>query len=281
VTDVADRTVTLLPGSYQLAEPLVVPEGYTLLLGPGTSIDLVRNASILARGPLEWEGTGDSPIKVGSSDGTGGGLLVLRARNLSTLVNVHFEPLASPGVSAGSGVLTFLESPVVLDRVSMKGDRSTPLLRLVGGSFIVTGSAFVGGSTPAISVEYSKGNLTETLIADGSGLRVSGSVVELERCRFERIAGAAVLAERESAISGTDAACSATGTGLAAETGSTAVVDGLSIRDADVGVYAGRGETGFGPGRVALSSANFSNVTASYVQDGGGTILVDGRRPGP
>ncbi len=132
---------------------------------------------------------------------------MLRARNLSTLVNVHFEPLASPGVSAGSGVLTFLESPVVLDRVSMKGDRTAPLLRLVGSSFIVTGSAFVGGSDPAVSVEFSKGNLTGTLIADGSGLRVSGSVVELERCRFERIAGTAVLAERESTLSGTDVAC--------------------------------------------------------------------------
>ncbi len=179
VTDDADRTVHLLPGSHQLAEPLVVPEGYTLLCGPGTSLDLVRNASIVARGPLDWEGTEDSPIEVGSSDGTGGGVLVLRARNLSTLVNVHFEELASPGVSAGSGALTFLESPVVLDRVSVKGDRTAPLLRLVGSSFIVTGSAFAGGSAPAVSVEYSKGNLTETLIADGSGLRVSGSVVEL------------------------------------------------------------------------------------------------------
>ena len=101
VTDDADRTVYLLPGSHQLAEPLVVPEGYTLLCGPGTSLDLVRNASIIVRGPIEWEGTEERPIVVGSSDGTGGGVLVLRARNLSTLVNVHFEPLVSPDVCCG------------------------------------------------------------------------------------------------------------------------------------------------------------------------------------
>ena len=161
----------------------------------------------------------------------------------------------------------------------MKGDRTASLLRLVGSSFIVTGSAFDGGSDPAVSVEFSKGNLTGTFFADGSGLRVSGSVVELERGRFERIAGTAVLAERGSTVSGTDVACTGTGTGLSAESGSTASVDLLSVHDAAVGVSAGQADAWFGPGRVVLTGAHFGNVTTPYVQEEGGTILVDGRRP--
>jgi hypothetical protein len=282
VTDDADRTVFLLPGSHRIPEPLVVPEGYALLCGAGTSLDLVLNASIIARGPLEWEGTPERPITVGSSDGTGGGVLVLKARNTSTLVDVHFEPLATPGIAPVSGsVLTFLESPVVLDRVTMRGDGSAPLLRLIGGQFIVTGSAFAGGSAPSVSIEYATGNLTGTVIADGAGLGASGSVLELEECRFERIEGPAVLAERESTVSGTDMACTAIGTGFAAETGSRASLERLSVQDAAVGVRAGAGEAGFEPGRVALAWSTFSNVAAPFVQEDGGTVTVDGGRAVP
>jgi hypothetical protein len=282
VTDDARRTVSLRPGHHLLVEPLVVPEGYTLRCGPNTSLDLVRNASIVARGPLVWAGTEDSPITVGSSDGTGGGVIVLDARNLSTLVDVRFGPLASTGaVREPRAAVTFLESPATLVRVSMNGDRSAPLLRLVRSPFNVSGSVFAGGSAPAVSVEYSTGAIRDTLIANGSGLRVAGSVVELERARFEEIPGTAVLVERVSTLSGAGVTCTAAGTALASESGSTAAVDGLTVRDADVAVRAARGEGGFAPGRVALGYADFSNVTTPYVQEDGGVIMVDGRRPEP
>ena len=280
VTDDARRTVSLLQGSHRLAEPLIVPEGYTLRCGPNTTLDLVQNASIVARGPLDWVGVEESPITVRSTDGTGGGVIVLRARNLSTVVNVRFESLASPGTGQGSGAtMTFLESPATFAGVSIKGGRTAPLLRLEDSPFNVTGSVFSGGSGAAVSVEYSEGNFSQTLIVNGSGLRVFGSVVGLERCHFEDVAGTAILAERESTLFGTGITCIAAGTALASETGSTATVDDLTMCDATVGVRSGKGETGYQAGTVQLRWARCSNVTAPYLQEGDGSITVDGRRP--
>jgi hypothetical protein len=88
VTDTVHRIVYLLPGSHRLDHSLITPEGYTLRCGPNTSLDLVQNASIVAHGPLEWVGTEESPITVRSSDGTGRGVIVLRAGNPSILDNV-------------------------------------------------------------------------------------------------------------------------------------------------------------------------------------------------
>lgn len=282
VTDDARRSVYLLPGSHRLAEPMIVPEGYTLRCGPNTSLDLVRNASIVARGPVEWVGTEESPVTVRSSDGTGGGMIVLSARNLSTLANARFEQLAPPGAALGAGAaITFLESPVSLDRVSMKGDRTAPLLRVVKSPFNMTGCSFTGGSDPAVSIEYSTGTIIETIVANGSGLRISGSVVELERGRFKEIAGTAVLTERVSTLSGTGLTCTAAGTALESESGSTATVIGLTVRDADVAVRAGGATTGFEAGTARLSGVILSNVTTSYVQEGDGVIVVDDQRPEP
>lgn len=278
VTDDARRSVSLLPGNHRLAEPLIVPEGYALLCGPATSLDLVRNASIVVRGPLEWIGTEASPIVVGSSDGTGGGVMVLHAGNLSSLVDVHFDPLVSPSASPETGILTFFESPVHLDRVSIRGDGTARLLRLVDSPFIVTGSTFAGGSAPGVSVEFSQGNLTDTLVADGSGLRIAGSAVEIDRGRFARIAGTALLAERESTLSGRSVTCTGTGSGPVAESGAIVSVEDLTVSDAETGVRAGRADAGFEPGRVVLSRPVLSNVTRPFVQEGGGVVIVDGRR---
>lgn len=278
VTDDDRRTVLLLPGSHRLAEPLIVPEGYALLSGPDTSIDLVQNASIVVRGPVLWEGTEDRPIRIGSSDGTGGGVTVLRARNASTLVHVHLGPFASQGAGEGTGAaLTFLESPAVLELVSMDGGGMASLLRLVDSPFTITRSAFTGGAAPAVSVEFSNGTFNRTRIADGGGLRVSGSETELDGGWFGRIAGTAVLVERCSTLTGREVACTGAVTALASESGSTASVDLLSVRDAEVAVRAGDATTGFGPGQVALRSATFANATTLFVQDGEGTITVDGR----
>jgi hypothetical protein len=177
--------------------------------------------------------------------------------------------------------MTFLESPATLTSVSVQGDRTAPLLRLVDSPFNITGAAFIGGSTPSISAEYSSGALTETLIAEGGGLRAIGSIVRLERSRFERIPEIAVQVGHESTLSGAEVAVRAAGTAFACESGSTITGDGISVRDTGVGVQTDRVGAGFEAGTVTLNHPNFSNVTTPYVQDGGGTIVVDSRRVNP
>lgn len=279
VTDDARRLVSLLPGSHRIAEPLVVPEGYTLRCGPNTSLDLVQNSSIIARGPVEWTGTEEAPITIGSSDGSGRGVVVLNAKNRSTLARVRFEGLASPGVAGPGAVLTFLESPVSLDGVLMNGDGTAPLLRLVDSPFTITGSVFVRGSAPAVSVEYSPGEIRETRVADGAGLRIAGGVVELVRGRFEGIAGTAILAERVGTLTASGVSCTAAGTALESASGSTATVTGLSVDDTGVAVRAGGAGSGFPAGTARVTGLTCSNVTTPFVREEGGTILVDDREP--
>lgn len=281
VTDIAHRTVTLLPGRHVIAEPLIAPEGYAIRCGPGTTFDLVQNASIVARGPLEWEGTETDPITVLSSDGTGRGVLVLRAPNASTLGNVRIEGLSAPSADPGPGAaLTFLEGQVLLNRVSLTGNRTAPLLRLIDCRFNATECAFTGASGAAVSIEFSKGTLSDLLVTDGAGIDVAGSAVSLERARFERIGGTAILAERQSNLYGAEIVCSWAGTAVACDSGSTATVDSIAVHDGGVVARAGKGETGFGPGRLELTLVDYGNVTTPYVREGGGIIRVDGRSVG-
>lgn len=281
VTDDERREVYLEPGSHRLAEPLVLPEGYGLVCGPGTTLDLVRNASIVARGPLAWEGSEQDPIVVRSSDGTGGGLVVMRAKNTSTLARVHLAGLAGVDSETGNGtVLTFLESPVVLDHISVVGAGTTPLLRLVDSQFSLARSAFERGADPAVSVEFSRGTINGTRVAEGSGVRITGSEVGIGQARFEQITGTAVNAERESTISGEEIECTGAGTALEVRAGSSVDISFLALRDVEVGVSAGAAESGSEPGKVVLRQVSLANVTTPYGMGEDSSIVVDGRRVG-
>jgi hypothetical protein len=277
VTDDAGRTVTILPGVHVLNETMVVPEGYALRCGPGTAVALA-GGSIVARGPLEWRGTEDAPVTISSSDGTGGGVLVLRAGAVSHLENVRIEHLSGREAGPGEGVaLTFLESPAEFRRLAVTGAGTAPLLRLVESPFDGAGCAFAGGEGSAVSVEYSKGNLTDLLVRDGAGIVSSGSIVALERARFANVSGTAVLAERESTLYGESVECDTVGTALEAATGSTTTVHDLVVDHAATVGRAGESTAGFGPGRLVLAGVSYGDVATPYVDEGDGSITVDGR----
>lgn len=278
VTDDANRTVDILPGAHVLNETMVVPEGYVLRCGPGTSIDLAGGSAIVALGRLDWQGTESAPVTIASSDGSGGGVLVLRAGAPSVLENVRLANLSGTDANPGGGTaLTFLGSPVEFRRLAVDGTGTAPLLRLVESPFNGTGCAFAGGGGPAVSAEFSKGNLTDLLVRDGAGIVSTGSVVALERARFANISGTAVLAERESTLYGESVGCDTVGTAVEAATGSTATVHDLVVGRAGTVGRAGESTAGFGPGRLVLAGVTHGAVATPYVDEGDGSIVVDGR----
>ena len=82
--DAARRRVSVRPGRWRVEGDVSLPEGFSLVCGPGTTLDLIDGAVLVARGPVELIGTEQDPIVVESSDGKGQGLVVLGATARST-----------------------------------------------------------------------------------------------------------------------------------------------------------------------------------------------------
>ncbi len=80
VDDTAARMLTMPAGTHAVSGSLILPEGYGLRLAPGTTLRFEPDAYLLARGPLQFDGTEDAPIVLGPSEDLWHGIVVHRRR---------------------------------------------------------------------------------------------------------------------------------------------------------------------------------------------------------
>ncbi len=87
----AERLLTIAAGVHTITESLVLPEGYGLRLGPGTTLRFAPEAYVLARGPLTFEGTADAPVVLQPVKDVWRGIVVLDAGAPSVWTHVTVE----------------------------------------------------------------------------------------------------------------------------------------------------------------------------------------------
>ena len=97
----------------------------------------MEGGKIISHAPLNFIGTKLKPIKVISSDKKGQGILVLSENKHSNLKFVEFNNLSNPkhGNWNVTGAITFYESPVKLEYVTIKGNRCEDALNIVEQQF--------------------------------------------------------------------------------------------------------------------------------------------------
>ena len=120
--DEQEKEVRFKTGNHQLAEALIIPKKYKVMMEAGTKVDMVNRAIILSYSPFNFKGKEESPISFLSSDSTAQGIIVLNAGEESDLQYVNFENLGHPDQSgySVSGAVTFYESPVKFDHCDFR-----------------------------------------------------------------------------------------------------------------------------------------------------------------
>ena len=184
MTDHQSRKIEVLPGTWQVEEPLITPEGYSFHAGPGTTIDLVSSALLLVRGPLVWEGTPAAPIHIHSSDDTGQGLVVMHTEQTSRLKHVAFENLSSVDQHAWrlTGGCDIYEAPVELGHASFASNRSEDALNIVRTSFSMDSVRFHNTYSDAFDADFTTGRISNSSFVDctNDGIDISGSELAID-----------------------------------------------------------------------------------------------------
>ena len=110
------NTLVIPPGNWTLLEDLIIPPKKRLEIEAGARIDIVDHAKILSYSPIFSLGLEGNPVTITSSDATGEGLTVIRAKQRSYLIHTNFDRLSSP-LDEGwqlTGAVSFYESPVII-----------------------------------------------------------------------------------------------------------------------------------------------------------------------
>jgi hypothetical protein len=275
------KRITIRPGKWTITQDLIIPAGYTLNCEGGLTINLEQSAAILSYSPLEFTGSEDRPIVIQSNDGTGQGLVVIKAQQRSVLSHTSFLKLTNPSRPgwALTGAVTFYESPVVMSHCNFLENTCEDALNTIRSTFLLTECFFSQTRGDAFDADFCQGSRIENSRFSNSGndsIDVSGSTVEIENIQINNPGDKGLSVGENSSANIIDVTVDGGKIGMAVKDLSQATVHGLSLSKCQYGIAAFRKKPEFGPGKGTVRLLKMESVGEPYLIEAGSEVRVDG-----
>jgi len=259
--------VTIPPGTWELSEPLVLPAGYGLQLGPGTTLRFAPEAYLLAAGPLVFEGSAEAPVRLQPLSETWRGILVLEAGAPSTWDYVTVEAtdaLARDGWLV-TGAITFFRSPVTITHSRILGTRAEDAMNIYRAHFHIADSEFADTASDAFDGDFVEGLFERCVFHDiaADGIDVSGSNVTVREVRFLNLGDKGLSVGEGSAMQAEGIFVDGADYGMAAKDRSHLTVARATLNNiAIAGLAAYIKKPSYGPATITATSIDFGNTPA-------------------
>jgi hypothetical protein len=277
----ADR-LRVRPGSWQVDEDVVLPEGITLEAGPGTTLRFGSDALLLARGPLDFRGGPDAPVVLEPVDSAWIGLVVLRAGAGS-----HWEHVVVAGTVGVeregwslTGGVTFYESPLTLVRSTFMGSRAEDALNLIRTTFTFRDCHFQGTVSDAFDGDFVEGEIRNCTFRDigGDAIDLSGSRARIHQVAFDDIGDKAISAGEASEVEASELVVRNALIAIASKDRSHVQLTGARIsgaRQAALAAFTKKPE--FGPATMVARDVDIFDAAREVIVQTGSTIQIGSR----
>ncbi|MEZ4739566.1 MAG: hypothetical protein R2818_09500 [Flavobacteriales bacterium] len=172
------RAIRILPGQWSIDTDLFLPLGYTVKAIAPLRLDLIKGARIISRSTMQWKGLEDVDILIGSSDKSGGGMVLLEAVGTSSFEHVRFE---------GFGIGTNTVPAIVVQGANVEftncdfaEDRTRDMVLIVRNAVKFRGCTFVGGQDQLVLAYTSADMASSTMLGAGDdALSIKGGVAKV------------------------------------------------------------------------------------------------------
>lgn len=158
-----NKTIIVKPGHHVLKETLIIPEGYSLLAGPGVRIDLKNESKIISTSPVFFSGTEENPVVIESSDLTGG-ISILNSITASKFIYTKFIGLNKSNTdNINAGSITINNSEVIFKNCNFFNFRSNIAISTSYSVYSCSGCLFQNAKDTVFQAFYSKGAVSNTV----------------------------------------------------------------------------------------------------------------------
>ena len=279
------------PGRWLVEGSLIVPRGFKLVVGPGTTLRFQENAALIALGPIELHGTVDEPVVFEGRNGTTGdgtwqGIVVLQGSGKSEWS--HVEIRNTTGVDRSwwslTGGVTFHRGEVELRNCTFSGNRCEDALNIVNGRFTLEDVSILDALSDGLDIDFGEGTIRGGLfrnigvVGGGDALDVSGAVVDIEGSVFENVQDKALSVGERSLVTARNIRIVRAGVGAASKDGSVLELIGATIESTQhAGLMAYIKKPVFGPSRIEARELQFRGVEVEARAQTGSRIEIDGK----
>jgi len=266
-----DSVLTIQAGRHRLSSPMMIPQGHTLVIEPGTTIDLVNKAYILCYDNVLMYGTEDNPILITSTDRTAQGFVVSDASQPSLVTYTSFTNLNTLEENEWqlTGAVTFYESDVTLQHVTISDNSCEDALNLVRSEFEISHLNINNTFADGFDGDFCTGIIKDSYLykTGNDGLDYSGSVVTVENVQLHQIGDKGISAGEEATLTLVNVDIDGAEIGVASKDLSLVTATDLKMSNCAQGFAAYRKKPEFGGGTIIVDSYSATNISKLVITD--------------
>lgn len=280
--DEAKKQITFLGDSVSISSPLIIPKGYLFVLEPGKKIDIIDGGLIVSYSPLSFLGNKLKPIKVYSSDKKGQGILVLSEGLKSNLKYVDFDNLKNPkhGNWEVSGAITFYESPVRLENISIKNNRCEDAINIFRTNFTMSQVEISNTQSDAFDGDFVTGTISNSSFINlgNDAIDVSGSNLIIKNVVITNAGDKGLSAGEDSKMIVDNVEIVDSEIAIAGKDLSVVDAKNLKIVNTKLGFTAFQKKPEFGPSKITVNGISMSGIETKYLIERSSSLYVDNKK---
>jgi hypothetical protein len=243
--------------------PIIVPEGATLIAGPGVELNLTSGAYLMTSGPIDLAGEEDLPIRIFSEDGTGA-MVVRQAGGVSKVEHVIFDGLGridNDGYILTGGV-TFYQSDVEFTSCLFRNNTQEDALNVVRSNFILRKCVFENTAFDAFDSDFSTGTMEDCFFQNtgNDAIDFSGSQASIINCTLKNIGDKGVSVGEHSTIHISTLRIDKAVIGVASKDLSILTIDFIDLQNVGTAFTAYQKKPSFGPAKIIVTGYKIKNT---------------------
>ncbi len=277
-----EKVISFSKDSVSVSAPLIIPKGYAFLLESGKTVDIIDGGKIVSYSPLLFLGTEVMPIKIHSSDNRGQGILVLSDDKKSNLNHVVFDNLKNPthGNWSITGAVTFYESPVHLESVSLKNNQCEDALNIVRTNFTMNNVQISNTQSDAFDGDFVKGTITNCKFENlgNDAIDVSGSDLVIKNVIISNAGDKGLSAGEDSKMNIENVEIIDSEIAVAGKDLSVIEAMNLKIINTKLGFTAFQKKPEFGPSKITIDGVTMTGIETKYLIESTSSLYVDNKK---
>ncbi len=278
-----DQYIFFKGGEIVINKPLFIPAGKALKISAGQKIDLVNQAYIIARTPIQFEGTAANPIQVYTSDSTGRGIFVSQSKGKSNISYAIFDGLDATmsGIWSLTGAMTFYESDVNIDHSKFINNTCEDYLNIVRSEFNISNSYFANTFADAFDSDFGKGVITDCTFENtgNDAIDVSTTQLEVYNAKMNMIGDKGISGGEKSQIQVETININKANIGIASKDLSVINGNNVAISNSKIAFALYEKKPEFGPGTMNIHNLTLSGqINIEYLVQKKSILTIDDRQ---
>lgn len=270
--------IHIMSGNHILEKPLVIPEGFRVVADLPLTIDLIKHAFIHSRSPIFLTGTPESPIKIISSDKSGG-ILILNTSIESQLHYVNFENLntiVNQNLNL-TGAITFYEAAVIFKNCQFLQNHCEDYLNIFRSNFQLIQCKFEKSYGDAFDGDFVKGKIEECNFNNSSNdaMDISGSHITVLLTTISGAGDKGLSIGEKSILNGHKLVLENCEIGIAVKDSSEATLTEITLNRSNLGITAYQKKSEFSSASIKIGNLIMKEVKVPFLREKNSIISVD------